>query len=74
MRVSADRAAPSNEPAQRDREMEERWCAAHRELLRQLEQRGMPVNRCVLMRRGNYRCNGFNRMLFNTPLRCVCGE
>ncbi|MCC8992857.1 MAG: hypothetical protein LM550_04035 [Candidatus Contendobacter sp.] len=54
--------------------MEERWCAAHRELLRQLEQRGMPVNRCVLMRRGNYRCNGFNRMLFNTPLRCECGE
>ena len=41
VRVSADRAAPSNEQARRDREMEEHWCAAHRELLHQLEQRGI---------------------------------
>jgi hypothetical protein len=41
VRVSADRAAPSNEQARRDREMEEQWCAAHRELLHQLEQRGI---------------------------------
>ncbi len=41
VRVSEDRAAPSNEQAQRDREMEEHWCAAHRELLHQLEQRGI---------------------------------
>lgn len=41
VRVSEDRAAPSNEQARRDREMEEHWCAAHRELLHQLEQRGI---------------------------------
>lgn len=41
VRVSADRAVPSNEQVRRDREMEEQWCAAHRELLHRLEQRGI---------------------------------
>ena len=41
VRVSADRTTPSNEQARRDREMEEHWCAAHRELLHQLGQRGI---------------------------------
>jgi hypothetical protein len=41
VRVSEGRAAASNEQAQRDREMEESWCAAHRELLQRLEQRGI---------------------------------
>ena len=41
VRVSADRIAPSNEQARRDREMEEHWCAAYRELLQRLEQRGI---------------------------------
>ncbi len=40
VRVSADRAA-SNEQARRDREMEEQWCAAHRELLQRLEEHGI---------------------------------
>lgn len=42
VRVSDDgRAAVSNEQARRDQEMEESWCAAHRELLQRLEQRGI---------------------------------
>jgi hypothetical protein len=41
VRVSEDRTAPSNEQARCDREMEEHWCAAHRELLHRLEQRGI---------------------------------
>jgi len=41
VRVSADLSPASNEQARRDREMEEQWCAAHRELLHQLEQRGI---------------------------------
>jgi hypothetical protein len=36
-----DRAAVSNEQARRDREMEEQWCTAHRELLERLEARGI---------------------------------
>ena len=42
VRISDDgRATVSNEPAQRDREMEEAWCAGHRELLERLEARGI---------------------------------
>ena len=42
VRVSEDdRAAASNEQARRDREMEESWCAAHRELLQRLVERGI---------------------------------
>ncbi len=42
VRVGDDgRAAVSNEQARRDREMEERWCAAHEELLRRLRERGI---------------------------------
>jgi len=39
--VSEDRAAPSNEQARRDREMEETWCAAHQESLKHLAKRGI---------------------------------
>ncbi len=41
VRVSEDRAAASNERVRRDREMEEQWCAAHRELLQCLQERGI---------------------------------
>ena len=41
VRVSEDRAAASNERVRRDREMEEHWCAAHRELLQRLEEHGV---------------------------------
>ncbi len=41
VRVSEDRAAASQEQARRDREMEEHWCAAHRELLQRLAVRGI---------------------------------
>lgn len=41
VRVSEGRAAASNEQARRDREMEESWCAAHRELLQRLGERGI---------------------------------
>lgn len=41
VRVGDDGRAASREQAQRDREMEETWCAAHRELLERLEARGI---------------------------------
>lgn len=42
VRISGDgRATVSNEQAQRDREMEESWCAAHEELLRRLREHGI---------------------------------
>lgn len=41
VRVGENARAASREQAQRDREMEERWCAAHEELLRRLGERGI---------------------------------
>ncbi|MDG4551474.1 MAG: hypothetical protein P9F19_18650 [Candidatus Contendobacter sp.] len=42
VRISDDgRATVSNEQVQRDREMEESWCAAHEELLRRLREHGI---------------------------------
>jgi hypothetical protein len=41
VRVSEARAAVSNEQVRRDREMEEQWCAAHRELLQRLAEQGI---------------------------------
>ena len=74
VRVSADRTAPSNEQARRDRDMEEHWCAAHRELLHRLEQRGIASQPLRTHRRGNYQCNAFNRTRRNTPVWRECSE
>ena len=41
VRVSNDGRPAAREQAQRDREMEETWCAAHEELLRCLRNRGI---------------------------------
>ncbi|MDS4071307.1 MAG: hypothetical protein RKO24_16975 [Candidatus Competibacter sp.] len=41
VRVGESGHAASREQTQRDREMEETWCAAHRELLERLEARGI---------------------------------
>lgn len=41
VRAGENSRAISREQAQRDREMEENWCAAHRELLQRLEARGI---------------------------------
>lgn len=67
VRVGEDkRAAASNEQARRDRELEERGCAAHRELLQRLEQRGIASQSTPPSRLANRRCQRFSRTQFGS--------